>query len=48
MRVRVLPECRGFYDGKMRHGIDDNHKVADAFEIKPKTCQIRKDNKGKA
>ena len=46
MKVRVLPECRGFYDGKMRHGIDDNHKAADVFEIKAKTCFNRKDGKG--
>ena len=46
MKVRVLPECRGFYNGKMRYGIDDSHKVADVFEIKPRTCLNRVDDKG--
>jgi hypothetical protein len=47
MKVRVLPECRGFFDGKMRHGIGDSHKVADEFEIKPRTCLNRVDSQGK-
>jgi hypothetical protein len=40
MKVRVLPECSGFFDGKVR-------KEGDVFEIKPKTCTNRVDDKGK-
>ena len=39
MKVRVLPECRGFFGGKVR-------REGDVFEIKAKTCFNRKDNKG--